>query len=82
MKKKLLVFACALTLMFGMAMNVSAADSPSGSSDHSSPSSGATNPAPVAPKTGESNLLVYGIVAAALCTGPAVISRKQLEEYK
>lgn len=80
MKKKLLVFACALTLMFGMAMNVSAADSPSGSSDHSSASSDTATP--VAPKTGESNLLIYGIAATALCTGTVVVSKKRLEELK
>lgn len=81
MKKKLLVFACALTLMFGMALNVSAADSPSGSSDHSSASSDTATP--VAPKTGESNhLLIYGIAATALCTGTVVVSKKRLEELK
>lgn len=80
MKKKLLVFASALTLMFGTAMNVSAADSPSGSSDHSSASSDTTTP--VAPKTGESNLLIYGIAATALCTGTVVVSKKRLEELK
>ena len=78
MKKKLMVFLCALTLMCGSALNVSAAVSPSGSKDHTE----TTDKKETAPKTGESDLLIYGIAAAMLCTGTAVVSKKRLEALK
>lgn len=78
MKKKLMILLCALTLMFGSAFNVSAAISPSGNKDHTE----TTDKTEKAPKTGESDLLIYGIAAAMLCTGTAVVSKKRLEALK
>lgn len=76
MKKKLMTLLCAMTLMCAMTMNVSAESSPEGQPDNT-PSDSATE---TAPKMGETNLFVYGIVAAALLTGTAVVSKKKLEE--
>lgn len=76
MKKKLMTLLCAMTLMSAMTLNVSAEVSPEGKPDET-PSDSTTE---TAPKMGEKNLFIYGIVAAALLTGTAVVSKKKLEE--
>lgn len=78
MKKRAIVLVCALTLMFGNVMNVSAEVSPTGKKDTTE----TTDKDKTAPKTGEGNLFIYGIAAALLCSGAVVISRKRLEETK
>lgn len=81
MKKKMLALVCAVTLVFGGAVSVSASDtivSPSGTPDTTQ----TTDKSDTAPKTGESNMLLYGIAGALLLTGTAVVSKKQLEASK
>lgn len=78
MKKKLMVLACALTLVFGMTVNTMAADSPTGTKN----TTASTNKSSTAPKTGESDMLIYGLAGALLMGGTAVISRKRLEEAR
>lgn len=74
MKKRLAMIMCALTLTFGMTSNVMAEVSPTGTPDNTP-----SDKEEEAPKTGESNLLIYGAAAALLLSGTAVISRKRLE---
>ena len=64
--------------MCGTALNVSADVSPSGSKDYTE----TTDKTETAPKTGESDLLIYGIAATMLCTGTAVVSKKRLEALR
>lgn len=78
MKKKVIAVFCALTLMFGMSLTAMAEVSPSGTQD----TTDTTNTTSKAPETGEANLLIYGVAAAALLSGAAVISRKRLEALK
>lgn len=76
MKRKLMTLLCAMTMMFAMTVNVSAAVSPEGKPDNT-PSGSKTE---TAPKMGEKDLYIYGIAAAALLTGTAAVSKKKLEE--
>lgn len=76
MKKKLGMMLCVLTLAASMSMNVMAAVSPVGEKDNT-PSVSKTA---TAPKTGEGDLVFYGIAAAALLAGTAVLSKKRLEK--
>ncbi|MEE1031465.1 MAG: LPXTG cell wall anchor domain-containing protein [Ruminococcus sp.] len=78
MKKRVLALVCAMTLMLGSTVTVFAKDpiiSPSGVPDNTE----TTDKAETAPKTGEGNLLLYGIAGALVLAGTAVVSRKQLE---
>ena len=75
MKKRLLVLACTLGLVFGMTMNVSAEVSPSGTKDTTQ----TTTKTETSPKTGESDVLLYGIAAAALLGGTVAVSKKRLD---
>lgn len=76
MKKKMMTLICAMICMFAMSLNVFAAKSPEATPE-TKPSKPQTE---TAPKMGEENFALYGIFAAALLTGTAVISRKQLEK--
>lgn len=78
MKKKLMVLLCAMTLVFGMTVNTMAADSPTGKKDTTT----STNKPATAPKTGESDMLIYGLAGALLLSGTAVVSRKRLEALR
>lgn len=75
MKKRAMVLMCALTLMFGMTLQVSAKSSPVGKVD----TTATTDKSSTAPKTGEGDLLIYGTAAALLCAGMAAVSKKRLE---
>lgn len=77
MKKRIAAVACALMMTFSMAVNVMAAPSPTGNRDTSA-SSGSSD----APKTGEGDLMIYGLAAALLCSGAAVVSQKRLKALK
>lgn len=73
MKKRILTVLCAMTLALGISVSASAeAQIPSPSAK------------PVeekgSPATGENNTVIYGLAAAVLLAGTAVISKKQLEE--
>lgn len=74
MKKRIVVLMCAFTLMLGMALPVSAKNSPVGKKDTTE----TTDKSSTAPKTGEGELLIYGAAAAMLCAGAAVVSKKRL----
>ena len=65
-------------LMFGSVMNVSAEISPSGQKD----TTVTIDKEEKSPKTGESNLLFYGIAAMVILGGTAVVSKKRLENLK
>ena len=74
MKKRLLAVLCAATMTFGCATTVFAAVSPTATPK--------TTTSSTSPKTGESNALIYGIAAALLASGTAVVSKKKLAEAK
>lgn len=78
MKKRLLTFVCACVLLFGLSVNTLAADSPTGTRDTTT----TTNKATTSPKTGESDVLFYGIAGVVLLSGAVIVSRKRLEEMK
>lgn len=78
MKKRLLTFVCAFVLLFGLSVNTLAADSPTGTRDTTT----TTNKATTSPKTGESDVLFYGIAGVVLLSGAVIVSRKRLEEMK
>lgn len=78
MKKRLLTFVCAFVLLFGLSVNTLAADSPTGTKDTTT----TTNKATTSPKTGENDVLFYGIAGVVLLSGAVIVSRKRLEEMK
>lgn len=78
MKKRLLTLVCAFVLLFGLSVNTLAADSPTGTRDTTT----TTNKATTSPKTGESDVLFYGIAGVVLLSGAVIVSRKRLEEMK
>ena len=57
MKKRIAAVACALMMTFSMAVNVMAAPSPTGNRDTSASRGGSSD----APKTGEGDLMIYGL---------------------
>lgn len=74
--KKLLVLVLSMILVFGAASTVCAADkvlSPTGTP------SDEEGKEPDAPKTGESNMVLYIAACALVLGGCAVIARKRLE---
>lgn len=78
MKKRIAAVACALMMTFSMAVNVMAAPSPTGNRDTTTSKGGSSD----APKTGEGDLLIYGLAAALLFSGAAVVSQKRLKSAK
>lgn len=79
MKKRLLTLVCAFVLLFGLSVNTLAADSPTGTRDTTTTT---TNKATTSPKTGESDVVFYGIAGVVLLSGAVIVSRKRLEEMK
>ena len=78
MKKRLLTFLCGCVLLFGLSVNTLAADSPTGTRDTTT----TTNKATTSPKTGESDVLFYGIAGVVLLSGAVIVSKKRLEEMR
>ncbi|MCD8020811.1 MAG: LPXTG cell wall anchor domain-containing protein [Clostridiales bacterium] len=76
MKKRIMALLCVMIMVVGMSVCTMAAVSPTGSSDTTTTTTKTTT----APKTGESNILLYGIAAAAVLAGTAAVSKKHLEE--
>lgn len=78
MKKRLLAVVCALTLVMGMSMTAMAAVSPEGKPENTE----TPDESQESPKTGEGDILVYGVALSALLAGTAVFSRRRLAEAR
>lgn len=81
MKKRILTALCVATLAFGMTVTASANAAQPGSSKQNTANED-DGKKEDSPATGESNALIYGIAAAALLSGTAVVSKKRLEEAR
>lgn len=74
--KKLMALMLALTLAVGMTMTASAEISPQATQDPTE----TTDKADTAPKTGESEILLCGVLVSALLAGTAVVAKKKMDE--
>lgn len=79
MKKKLMIVLCAMALTFGVSATGLAADSPTGDILDDDENQKDKDKAP---QTGEGQWIVYGLGAAALLSGTAVVAKKQLKKTK
>lgn len=76
--KKWMALVLALTLVMGMTIMVQAEISPQGKMDTTQ----TEDKAEKAPKTGESNVALYGMSMAALLAGAAVVAGRKLTAEK
>lgn len=74
MKKRLMVMMCSLMMVFGMSQCVMADVSPEGEKITTE----TEDKTSTAPKTGEGDMVIYTIAAAAVLSGTVVVSRKRL----
>lgn len=85
MKKKLMVFLCAMALTFSVSVTGLAADSPTGdvlddTGDRIDDEKDKNKDK--APQTGEGQWVIYGLATAVLLSGTAVVAQKQLKKIK
>lgn len=76
--KKLMMLVLSMMLVFGTASAVFAADKDPVFSPTGSPTT-EEGKKPEAPKTGESNAVIYAVACALVLSGCAVVAKKRLE---